>query len=147
MFENCSSLLYLPDISKWNISNVTNMDYLFSDCISLSKLPDISIWKTENLIYMEKIFYNCSVMQLPDISKWNLTKVKNLNENFGSYNYGNNSESLSSSFKKSSSIQSLYFLSDEDEKKRKIEEYNNINEVEFNPELNDLDDYYDNFFN
>ena len=35
MFYNCSSLVSLPDISKWNTANVTYMNYMFSGCISL----------------------------------------------------------------------------------------------------------------
>ena len=35
------SLKSLPDISKWNTGNVTNMSYMFS-CGGLKSLPDIS---------------------------------------------------------------------------------------------------------
>ena len=42
MFSWCSSLSSLPDISKWDTSNVNNMSYIFSYCRSLSSLPDIS---------------------------------------------------------------------------------------------------------
>ena len=42
MFDGCSSLSNLPDISKWNTNNVNNMSYMFYKCSSLSKLPDIS---------------------------------------------------------------------------------------------------------
>ena len=44
LFDGCSSLKELPDISKWNTNNVTNMSYLFYDCSSLKELPDISKW-------------------------------------------------------------------------------------------------------
>ena len=42
IFYNCSSLKYLPDISKWDTNNVINMNGLFYICSSLEKLPDIS---------------------------------------------------------------------------------------------------------
>ena len=45
MFYYCRSLQSLPDISKWNTENVTNMSYMFYDCSSLQSLPDISKWK------------------------------------------------------------------------------------------------------
>ena len=32
MFDGCSSLSLLPDISKWNTNNVTNMSYMFYLC-------------------------------------------------------------------------------------------------------------------
>ena len=31
MFNECSSLLSLPDISKWSTNNVTDMSYIFMD--------------------------------------------------------------------------------------------------------------------
>ena len=37
-----TSLTTLPDISKWNTNNVTNMGGMFADCELLSSLPEIS---------------------------------------------------------------------------------------------------------
>ena len=37
MFDNCTSLLSLPDISEWNTKNVTNMSYMFYNCNKLPK--------------------------------------------------------------------------------------------------------------
>ena len=45
----CSSLISLPDISKWNTEKVINMSFLFMGCISLKSLPDISKWNTKNV--------------------------------------------------------------------------------------------------
>ena len=42
MFSVCKSLVSLPDISKWNIKNVTNMNLMFVGCNSLISLPDLS---------------------------------------------------------------------------------------------------------
>jgi surface protein len=39
MFDGCSSLSSLPDISKWNTSNVTDMSYMFSGCNKSLKIP------------------------------------------------------------------------------------------------------------
>ena len=50
IFFGCSSLISLPDISKWNTNNVTNMEGLFANCSSLISLPDISKWNTNNTI-------------------------------------------------------------------------------------------------
>ena len=41
LFSECSLLKSLPDISKWNVNNVTNMRGLFSECSLLKSLPDI----------------------------------------------------------------------------------------------------------
>ena len=42
MFSHCESLKELPDISKWDTKNVTDMRYMFNGCESLKELPDIS---------------------------------------------------------------------------------------------------------
>ena len=38
MFYNCESLSSLPDLSKWNTDNVTDMSYIFHNCELLSFL-------------------------------------------------------------------------------------------------------------
>ncbi len=50
LFDQCNSLISLPDISNWNTSNVTNMSGLFNNCISIKFLPDISKWNTEKVL-------------------------------------------------------------------------------------------------
>ena len=50
----------LPDISKWNTNNVTNMSGIFKGCSSLSSLPDISKWNTNNITDMRFMFSGCS---------------------------------------------------------------------------------------
>ena len=62
-----SSLLLLPNLSKWN-TKVKNMSHMFDSCTKLSSLPDISKWNTENVIDMSFIFSNCnSLKNLPNI--------------------------------------------------------------------------------
>ena len=60
MFYECSSLISLPDISKWNINDVNNMIYMFSGCSSLISLPDISKWNTNKVNNMKSMFSGCS---------------------------------------------------------------------------------------
>ena len=71
MFYNCKSLLSLPDISKWNLHNVSDMSYMFYNCKSLSSLPDISKWDTQNIEDMSYMFNNCYLfISFPNIIKW-----------------------------------------------------------------------------
>ena len=79
MFNNCSSLKELPDISNWNMNNVTSLILIFSQCILLKELPDISKWNTSNITNMAAMFFKCSSLKvLPDISKWNTSNVTNI---------------------------------------------------------------------
>ena len=83
LFNQCKSLALLPDISKWNTKKVTNIREMFNGCTSLISLPDISNWNTKNVIDMGSIFSWCkSLISLPDISKWDTSKVTNMSNMF-----------------------------------------------------------------
>ena len=60
IFKNCSSLLYLSDISGWDTYKVEDMSEIFYGCSSLSSIPDISIRNTSNVVTIRKIFQGCS---------------------------------------------------------------------------------------
>ena len=80
LFYGCSSLSNFSGISEWDTRNVINMSYLFSSCAHLEKLPDISTWDTSSVIAMSNLFNGCSSLkELPDISKWNTINVKDMN--------------------------------------------------------------------
>ena len=59
MFSECSSLIILPDITKWDTSKVINISNLFSFCSSLVYFPNIDEWKTAKCIYMRDVFLDC----------------------------------------------------------------------------------------
>ena len=83
MFSDCTSLLSLPDLPKWNIRNVTNMYKLFGNCSSLISLADISKWNTSLVKDMSLMFYKCSSLKsLPDISEWDIKNVNNIYQMF-----------------------------------------------------------------
>ena len=54
LYTKCSSLLSLPDISKWNISNVNNINNIFNECISLKSIPNIFNMNKNKIIDYEK---------------------------------------------------------------------------------------------
>ena len=60
MFRECKSLIFLPDITKWNFSNVFNVDNIIKNCISLSFLyHDFKAFNDNNFncINIKKEFY------------------------------------------------------------------------------------------
>ena len=76
MFNGCSSLISLPDISKWDTKNVKDMNDMFCECSSLISLPDISKWDTTNATLIGHMFCECSsLLSLPDISKWGTKNI------------------------------------------------------------------------
>ena len=70
-----------PDISKWNTSNVTNMEGLFMNMsIFNSELNNWNVSKVENMSYM---FAGCTLFNQP-LNRWNTSNVKTMRRMFGS---------------------------------------------------------------
>ena len=56
-----------------SITNVINMSNLFNGCSSLISLNDISNWKTQNVRNIKNMFKGCSkLFHIPDIYKWKI---------------------------------------------------------------------------
>ena len=82
IFAGCKTLVSIPNISKLNTSNITDMSSMFEYC-KIPFLLDISEWNTSNVINMSKMFFNCEVSSaFPDISKWNTSNVKDMSYMF-----------------------------------------------------------------
>ena len=62
MFFNCNKLTAL-DVSNFDTSKVTNMDYMFCDCYNLTAL-DVSKWDLSNVTRMNKIFDGCQNLKI-----------------------------------------------------------------------------------
>ena len=58
MFYYCSSLKEL-DVSKFNTTNVTDMNHMFSGCSSLKEL-NLNNFNTNNVTNMCSMFFSCS---------------------------------------------------------------------------------------
>ena len=68
------------DISKWNVSNVTTMDYMFSKSEFTGKNGDISNWDVSNVVNMSCMFRDSKFNG--DISKWDVSNVVNMSYMF-----------------------------------------------------------------
>ena len=65
----------LLEIKLVGIKEVKNMEGLFENCTSLISLPDISEWKTDNVINMRCLFYGCISLYSP--KDYNINKMPN----------------------------------------------------------------------
>ena len=85
MFHNCEN--FNCDLSKWNVSKVTDMISMFNNCKNFN--CDLSGWKVSNVEYMNGMFENCKKFN-SDLSKWDVSNVKEMSymfegcENFNS---------------------------------------------------------------
>ena len=73
MFRNCSSLTSI-DLKNFNTSKVTNMSYMFYECSSLINL-DLSGFNTSSVTTMNDMFSWCSSLTSLDLSSFNTSKV------------------------------------------------------------------------
>ena len=75
MFNTC---LYLNkiDVSKFDSSNVTDMNHMFNGCSQMpSYLLDFSNWDTSKVTNMSYMFSNCYNLRTLDITNWNTSNV------------------------------------------------------------------------
>ena len=59
IFGKCYSLLSLPDISKWNLCSIKDINCLFYGCLSLNSFPNILRWNIENIEDKSCLNYDC----------------------------------------------------------------------------------------
>jgi len=68
-----------PDISNWNVSNVTNMSNMFKGITNFTQ--DITNWDVSNVVNMKGMFSNTTNFN-QDISKWDVSNVVNMENMF-----------------------------------------------------------------
>lgn len=87
MFYNCNNLkITATDIP--NFSNVTDMSGLFSNCSSITTIPNIGKWDTSQVTNMSNMFANVYNFN-DDITKWNTSNVTNMSSMFSCYTNNN----------------------------------------------------------
>ena len=80
LFSKCKNLDYLPDISKWDTSNVEKMRGLCNECRRIRHLPNLSFWNMKKVKEMDFMFNECgNLYSLPDINKWEINEKANIN--------------------------------------------------------------------
>ena len=85
LFYGCTSLTKL-DLSNWDVSNVTNMDYMFSAefntanhlSMKLTTVGDLSNWNTSKVTSMKYMFVECSSLTELNLSNWDISNVTKL---------------------------------------------------------------------
>ena len=64
------------NLSGWDVSNVTDMYFMFHGCKSLKEL-NISNWDISNVTNMSFMFTECSLLKKLDLSNWDMSYVTN----------------------------------------------------------------------
>ena len=61
------------DLSKWNVSNVTDMSCMFEGCNKFEG-KGLENWDVSNVTDVQYMFYNCKNFDA-NLSKWDVSKV------------------------------------------------------------------------
>jgi surface protein len=62
-------------LNNWNVSNVTDMSRMFYNCSSFNQ--PLNNWNVSNVTDMSRMFYNCSSFNQP-LNNWNVSNVTNM---------------------------------------------------------------------
>ena len=134
-FLCCSSLTYLPVISKWKIDNIINVNSIFIGCSSLLILPDISKMKIKDKSKISDILSLSS--DYSSSKKYNLIKSNKIS----SLKTEMNNKNSSSVNKEITNFNSSF----EDNNIKFGNNYNDFNFYE-KEDKEKLDEYYENFY-
>jgi surface protein len=69
----------INNINSWDVSNVTNMSFMFSDAILFNQ--NLNSWNVSSVTDMSFMFYNANSFN-GNIISWNVTNVTNMNSLF-----------------------------------------------------------------
>ena len=83
MFDFCSSITTLGDLSGWDVSKMTKMGSMFSGCSSITTLGDLSGWDVSKVTDASSMFSGCSsITTLGDLSGWDVSKMTKMGSMF-----------------------------------------------------------------
>jgi surface protein len=92
LFQNCYNLTIVPNISEWNVSNVTDMSNMFSGASSFNQ--DIGYWNVSNVTDMSNMFSgatsfnqninggSCEIIGKEGYCIWDVSNVTNMSNMF-----------------------------------------------------------------
>ena len=73
----------LDELKDWNVSQISNMSYIFKDCKNLVDISGICDWDVSNIISMNFMFFSCnSLDDVSDINSWNIGNVTDMSYMF-----------------------------------------------------------------
>lgn len=86
MFFNCKH--FNCDLSHWDVSQVEDMGFMFGGCTSF-KGDGLKNWNVSNAFTMCNMFSQCKNLEC-DLSNWNVSNVYNMEEMFSYSNFNGN---------------------------------------------------------
>ena len=67
--------IYNIDVSGWDLSNVTSLDYMFYNFNDLNTIVGLDTWDTSDVTSMYEMFYDCDDLTSIDLSSFDMSNV------------------------------------------------------------------------
>lgn len=75
MFAYCTSIETIPNLAAWDVSTVTDMNYMFCEASKFN--GDVGAWNVSNVTTMRGMFSTASVFN-QNLNTWNVSKVTDM---------------------------------------------------------------------
>lgn len=83
-FINCKKLRWCDVTNNLKVTNrIKSIDAFFSGCISLRAIKGLTTWDITSLERLSSLFFNCKSLEEINISTWNTSKIKDMENTFG----------------------------------------------------------------
>jgi hypothetical protein len=83
MFWGCSSLNDIKPIENWNVTKGKNFQSMFGGCSSLEDIRPLQYWNVSNGNNFSAMFYFCSLLlNIKPLQKWNMSNSTNVSGMF-----------------------------------------------------------------
>lgn len=82
VFYNCAPVTIPPDVSKWDVRKFQNCYVFFSNLRNIVRPPDIRNWKLESCTNAFAMFDSNQKMTAPDFSLWTFWNISNIGAMF-----------------------------------------------------------------
>lgn len=77
LFANCKNLVTITGLDKLVLSNVKSLDNMFLNCSSLEEL-DVNDWDVSNVTSAQLFIYGCEALSVFNVTDWNTSKITTL---------------------------------------------------------------------
>lgn len=77
LFNGCTDLISVGDVSSWSLSNVTTLEDTFKSCLVLREI-DVSTWDVSSVTSLKNTFSYCKALSVIDVSNWHTGELTNV---------------------------------------------------------------------
>ena len=81
LFNGYVKIKRIIGLETWDVSSVTDMNYMFCNCRNLTEL-NIDTWNVSNVTSMHSMFISCETLTELNIDNWDVSKVTDMNYMF-----------------------------------------------------------------